>query len=98
MTKKSNIQQTQMGRPIISNPRLQTIFIDSIEIGFREDDLCFLRMVTELPEGKVEQGKFFITRPLLEKFITGVSEALTPTPKKTGAEKEKKSGKSLSKK
>lgn len=80
MAKKSTTPPKQVNRPVISDPGLKTIFIDSIEIGFREDNLCFLRMVTELPEGKVEQGKFFIPRHLLENVIKGAAEILESNP------------------
>lgn len=63
-------------QPTHTNPANPTILIDGIELALREDDLCFLRLIINLPEGKFEQGKFFLTRSLLKRFIEDASKAL----------------------
>lgn len=72
MTKKND----KPHQTIMANTQTPPIMIDTFEFFLREDNLCFLRMATALPEGIVEQGKFFITKETLKNFISAGSKAL----------------------
>lgn len=61
---------------IRANTQMPPIMVDNFEIFLREDNLCFIRMSTSLPEGIVEQGTFFMTKESLKGFIAAGSNAL----------------------
>ncbi len=90
MIKKREIQ-TQTPKTLRTNHTLQPILIDGVEIAFREDNLCFLRLITELPEGPIEQGKFFMPKEVLQNFIEAATAGLNETTIKSESEKSKKS-------
>jgi hypothetical protein len=67
------------------NPKLSTFWIDSVNISIREDHLCLIRLLINLPEGVFEQSRMMITKENLKKTIDMLCFALDydPNPDKT---------------
>ena len=67
------------------NPNISPVWIDNIDIGIREDDMCLLRLITQLPEGAFEQYKIMTNKPNLKDIINSLCSALKyyPDPKNT---------------
>jgi len=61
---------------ISTSAQTPPIMVDHFEVFQREDNLCFIRMSTSLPEGVIEQGKFFMTKEFLKNFIESATKAL----------------------
>jgi hypothetical protein len=51
------------------NPRLSTIWIDTINLSIRDDNLLLIRFLTNLPEGIFEQSRLMTSKEHLKKFI-----------------------------
>lgn len=54
---------------ILCNPKLPVLFVDNLNVGRRGDGVYLLRLLSELPEGLVEQGKIVITENRLKVMI-----------------------------
>ncbi len=66
------------------NPNLSTSWIDTINIGVREDSLYLLRFLTNLPEGIFEQSRIMTSKEHLKKFIDALCSSLDYYPAKNG--------------
>lgn len=51
------------------NPQLSTPWIDTIHFGVRQDNLCIIRFLTNLPEGVFEQSRIMISKETLINFV-----------------------------
>lgn len=51
------------------NPRLSTSWVDTINVGVREDNMFLLRFLTNLPEGIFEQSRVMTSKEHVIKFI-----------------------------
>jgi hypothetical protein len=51
------------------NPNLSTSWIDTINVGVREDNLLLIRFLTNLPEGIFEQSRVMTSKEHMKKFI-----------------------------
>ncbi|MBW1650887.1 MAG: hypothetical protein JRJ44_09505 [Deltaproteobacteria bacterium] len=58
------------------NANIKPVWIDDFDIGIREDDICFLRLVTNLPEGVFEQYKIMTNKRNLKEIINSLCSAL----------------------
>jgi len=58
---------------------LSPIWVDNINIGVREDGICFLRFMTRLPEGVVEQVQLMTSKEHIKKFIEVLSSSIKYT-------------------
>lgn len=92
MTKKIDIENKPL--EIHFNPNLNSIWVDNLNIGVREDNICFIRFLTSLPEGIFEQSRIMTSKEHLKKFI----DALCYTSKYYPTKKEKKGAKKTTKK
>jgi hypothetical protein len=63
--KKENDAQTALNM----NTQLNTPWIDTINFAVREDNLCLLRFLTNLPEGIYEQSRIMISKETFIGFI-----------------------------
>ena len=73
-----NIKKADEEQPVELrlNSDISPVWIDGIEVGVRDDDICFLRLISELPEGAFEQYKIMTNRPNLKKIINSLCSAL----------------------
>ena len=70
---------------------LSPIWVDNINIGTREDNIIFIRFLTNLPEGMAEQVQIMTNKEHLKKFIDGLCSSVNYYPtKKENFEKDKK--------
>ena len=68
MTKKKEDEATKTVELKI-NPNLPPVWVDSLFIATRKDDICLLRFGTDLPEGAFEQVQFMTSKKKLEVFV-----------------------------
>jgi len=64
------------------NNNLPTIFIDGANIGLREDGVCFISFVANLPFGNMEQARIMTTTKNLKKIVDGICKNLNYYPMK----------------
>ena len=70
---------------------LSPIWVDNINIGMREDNISFIRFLTNLPEGMVEQTQIMTSKEHLKKFIDALCSSVNYYPiKKENTVKNKK--------
>ena len=89
MAKKS----TEIHKPIEIRLKsdLSPIWVDNINIGMRDDNITFIRFLTNLPEGMAEQVQIMTSKEHLKKFIDGLCSSVNYYPtKKENSEKDKK--------
>ena len=80
-------------KEIVLNNELPTIFIDGISIRVRNDNCALIRLLSTLPEGPYEQGRFIILDEDLRMIIQSLCESAEyypPKPKKRTTKNEKK--------
>ena len=77
---------------LILNPGLSTNWIDTINIGVREDNLLLIRFLTNLPEGLFEQSRVMTSKEHLRKFIDLFCSSLDYYPTKNENITKKSSG------
>jgi hypothetical protein len=72
------IKETNDEQPIElhCNTDISPVWIDGVNIGIRDDDICFLRLISELPEGACEQYKMMTNKSNLKKIINSLCSAL----------------------
>jgi len=51
------------------NSSLSTNWIDTVNVGIRDDNLLLIRFLTNLPEGIFEQSRIMTSKEHLRKFI-----------------------------
>ena len=90
MAKKS----TEIHKPIETRFKsdLSPIWVDNINIGIREDNISFIRFLTNLPEGMVEQTQIMTSKEHLKKFIDALCSSVNyyPIKKENTVKNEKK--------
>ena len=88
MAKKS----TEVSKPIEIRFKsdLNPIWVDNINIGMREDGISFIRFLTNLPEGIVEQVQIMTSKEHLKKFIDALCSLINYYPIKKNTVKSKK--------
>jgi hypothetical protein len=64
------------------NPSLSTNWIDTFNIGVRNDNLLLIRFLTNLPEGIFEQSRILTSKENLKKFVDLVCSSLDYYPTK----------------
>lgn len=69
-------------REILINPRLPTMWVDWLEPSIRADGIALIRLVTNLPEGAIEQAKFTTNENNLKEFINTLCKTLDYYPSK----------------
>lgn len=62
------------------NPNLNTLWVDSIDVSVREDNLCLIRFLTGLPEGIFEQTRLMTNTDILKQFIDSICLSLDHYP------------------
>jgi len=67
------------------NHSLNTTWVDTVEVGKRNDDLVFIRFLTNLPEGVFEQMRIITGEERLRDFVDKFCDVLDYYPR----EKEK---------
>ena len=85
-----NIAPTKLN----TNPTLPNLWVDSLNVAGREDNICVLRFFTSLPEGFFEQVRVMTDRQKLKQFINALCNAVDyyptkkqpPTPMQGGKE------------
>ncbi len=48
-------------REVILDPKLPPMWVDALNVTYREDDICVVRLFADLPECRVECGRFYTT-------------------------------------
>lgn len=61
---------------------LSPVWVDNINIGMREDNISFIRFLTNLPEGMVEQTQIMTSEEHLKKFIDALCSSVNYYPTK----------------
>jgi hypothetical protein len=88
MAKKENPQTDIKQINRLSSLNIPALWIDKIDLAMRGDDICLLRLSTEFPEGIIEQSRAFVSRKLLENFLTGLASTLDFYPEPPDKKKE----------
>ena len=65
------------------NPNLSTNWVDTINIGIREDNMFLVRFLTNLPEGIFEQSRVMTSKEHMIKFVDLLCSTLDYYPEKT---------------
>jgi hypothetical protein len=65
------------------NLNLSTNWVDTINIGIREDNMFLVRFLTNLPEGIFEQSRVMTSKEHMMKFVDLFCSTLDYYPKKT---------------
>ncbi len=74
-----------------ANPTLPNLWVDSLNVASREDNICVLRFFSSLPEGIFEQTRVMTDNQKLKKFVDAICNTLNYYPtKKTAPPKGKK--------
>lgn len=76
--------------PFLSNSTLNSLWVDGINVARRNDEICFVRLLANLPEGVSEQCRFMTTTPHLKEFINALCSSLDYFPKKSEIKMEEK--------
>lgn len=76
----NHINEKNIVKEIRLKQNLSPIWVDNINIGIRGDGVCFLRFMTTLPEGIVEQVQLMTSREHLKKFIDSICSSLNYMP------------------
>ena len=92
-TTKVDNQKDEKTIELHLNANLNPVWIDNINIGMREDNICFLRFLTTLPEGVFEQYRIMTSKDNLKKFIDALCSALNYYPSSSTENNEKRSQK-----
>ena len=61
---------------------LSPIWVDTLNIGVREDDIVFIRFLTNLPEGTVEQTQIITSKDHMKKFVGAICSSINYYPSK----------------
>lgn len=71
---------------------LNPIWVDNINIGMREDNITFIRFLTNLPEGMAEQVQIMTSKEHLKKFIDVLCSSVNyyPTKKESSIKNKQK--------
>jgi len=48
---------------------IKNVWVDNLHLAVRDDDVCCVRLSTNLPEGVFEQVRFMTNKSQLEEFI-----------------------------
>ncbi len=67
---------------LTANNSLPCIWVDNVNIGKREDNICLLRFFSTLPEGSFEQTRFFTDTEKLKVFIDAICHSIDYYPVK----------------
>lgn len=86
--KEKNISEVYL------DPNLKIVWVDSFNIAKREDDLCYVRLCANLPEGLYEQSKFMTDTDSLKELAKSICSILNYYPTKPQT-KSTKTGKKL---
>ena len=70
-------------RELNLNPNLSTNWVDTINIGIREDNMFLVRFLTNLPEGIFEQSRVMTSKEHMIKFVDLLCSTLDYYPEKT---------------
>ncbi len=76
--KDQNIMQPKLN----TNPTLPNLWVDSLNVASREDNICVLRFFTSLPEGFFEQVRVMTDKQKLKKFVDALCNTLNYYPTK----------------
>ena len=68
---------------VILNDNLPALMVDNLSISSRKDGLHYIRLLTELPEGKKEQVRFLVPNLALQNMIKALCSHIGYYPKKT---------------
>lgn len=74
---------------IIPDDSLKPVWVDHINLAIREDDICAIRLSTNLPDGLYEQIRFMTNVKQLKEFIVRLCESTNFYPKKVNSKKGK---------
>lgn len=77
---------------VIFNNNLPTLHIDGAVVSVRKDEVCFINLITETPEGAFEQSRFMINESDLKIVINSLCDSTKyypKLPKKTKTNKPK---------
>ena len=76
--KGQNIAQPKLN----TNPALPNLWVDSLNVASREDNVCVLRFFTSLPEGFFEQVRVMTDKQKLKQFIDALCSTINYYPTK----------------
>ncbi len=77
MATKSNSKSPK----VIFNHNLPTLHVDGAMVSVRKDEVCFINLITETPEGAFEQGRFMINESDLKIVIDSLCASIEYYPK-----------------
>lgn len=75
-------QETDLG------PSKPPLWVDSVTMAVRDDNICLLDFSAKLPEGRYEQAKIITTSNHLKKIVGLICNALDYYPEKTNKQSE----------
>ncbi len=79
-TAKKN--QAPIQHALNSNPSLPNLWVDSLNVAARGDNICALRFFTSLPEGVFEQVRVMTDKKKLQKFVDAICNTIDYYPTK----------------
>ena len=80
MVTKSEPKKNQPNHQLNNN--LPNVWVDSMNLSVRSDDICFLRFATSLPEGFFEQCRILTNKDKLKGMVDAICEAIDYYPSK----------------
>lgn len=80
---KAQVKAKIIKKQILADHSLKALWADDIQLALRDDDICFIRFSTHLPEGYYEQCRIMLSKKNIEKFVEVACEVLNyyPSPK-----------------
>lgn len=59
---------------------MKNVWVDNIHMAVREDDVCVIRLSTNLPEGLFEQLRFITNKSRLKEFVDIICSTISYHP------------------
>lgn len=76
-------EDKKITKPLLSKTSLSTVWIDHIIVNLRNDEHVLLRILSDLPEGAMEEARLMTDKEKIKRIIRDLCVGLDYYPSKT---------------